>query len=47
VWQTDSGEELGGKSPRTLKELQKTLYESWNTELARILLGRKGYNGRA
>lgn len=46
VWQTDSGEEFGGKSPRTLEELQKTLYEPWNAQLARIPLGRKGYNGR-
>jgi putative transposase len=46
VWQTDSGEEFGGKSPRTLEELQKALYEPWNAQLARIPLGRKGYNGR-
>jgi putative transposase len=46
VWQTDSGEEFGGKSPRTLEGLQKDLYEPWNAQLARIPLGRKGYNGR-
>ena len=37
---------FGGKSPRTLEELQKTLYKPWNAQLARIPLGRKGYNGR-
>jgi len=46
VWQTDSGEEFGGKSPRTLERLQETLYSPWNAVLARIPLGRKGYNGR-
>ena len=46
VWQTDSGEEFGGKSPRTIEGLQKTLYEPWNAQLTRIPLGKKGYNGR-
>jgi hypothetical protein len=41
-----SGEEFGGKSPRTIQGLQKTLYEPWNAQLTRIPLGRKGYNGR-
>ncbi|TKJ41346.1 hypothetical protein CEE36_08505 [candidate division TA06 bacterium B3_TA06] len=38
--------EFGGKSQRTLERLQETLYSPWNAVLARIPLGRKGYNGR-
>ena len=46
VWQTDWGEEFGGSNPTKLATLQERHFQLLGAKLARIPLGRKGYNGR-
>jgi putative transposase len=46
AWQTDWGEEFGGSSPAKLARLQERCYGPLGARLARIPLGKKGYNGR-
>lgn len=46
VWQTDWGEEFGGSNSAKLECLQQRWYEPLGARLAKIPLGRKGYNGR-
>lgn len=46
AWQTDWGEEFGGNSPAKLALLQEQCFQPLGACLARIPLGRKGYNGR-
>jgi len=45
-WQTDWGEEFGGSNPTKLAMLQEKHFQPLGARLARIPLGRKGYNGR-
>jgi len=45
-WQTDWGEEFGGSNPTKLSWLQERCFAPLGARLARIPLGRKGYNGR-
>ena len=46
TWQTDWGEEFGGSNPAKLAMLQEKHFQPLGAKLARIPLGRKGYNGR-
>ena len=46
VWQTDWGQEFGGSNPAKLARLQERCYGPLGARLARIPLGKKGYNGR-
>jgi transposase len=46
AWQTDWGEEFGGSNPAKLVMLQERCFQPLGARLARIPLGRKGYNGR-
>lgn len=46
AWQTDWGDEFGGSNPAKLARLQERCFAPLGARLARIPLGRKGYNGR-